>query len=151
VHCISLALWDSAFDSIESVKTVQVHFEGSITILYMSNNFHCVLLFHADPGCLILTASTAGAGFQMCSSSNAKLFIVINYSTSHPETSTANIIKLSLSGSLTVEQLKQAVTSAAAAADPKIVEEIQQQEESLSAALLEASASLSIFETLHCI
>lgn len=63
----------------------------------------------------------------------------------------ANIIKLSLSGSLTVEQLKQAVTSAAAAADPKIVEEMQQQEESLSAALLEASASLSIFETLHCI
>jgi len=43
------------------------------------------------------------------------------------------------------------VTSAAAATDPKIVEEMQQQGESLSAALLEASASLSIIETLHCI
>lgn len=47
------------------------------------------------------------------------------------------------------EQLEHAVATAAAETDAKLVEEMQQREESLSNALLEARASLSNMQRLH--
>ena len=47
------------------------------------------------------------------------------------------------------EQLEQALATAAAETDAKLVEEMQQREESLSNALLEARASLSNMQRLH--
>lgn len=47
------------------------------------------------------------------------------------------------------EQLEQAVSNAAAETDAKLMQEMQQREESLSAALLEARASLSNMQRLH--
>ncbi len=47
------------------------------------------------------------------------------------------------------EQLEQAVSNAAAETDAKLVQEMQQREESLSNALLEARASLGNMQRLH--
>lgn len=47
------------------------------------------------------------------------------------------------------EQLEQAVATAAAETDAKLVQEMQQREESLSSALLEARASLGNMQRLH--
>ena len=47
------------------------------------------------------------------------------------------------------EQLEQAVSNAAAETDAKLVQEMQQREESLSSALLEARASLGNMQRLH--
>lgn len=47
------------------------------------------------------------------------------------------------------EELEQAAVTAAAETDAKLVEEMQQREESLSSALLEARASLSNMQRLH--
>ena len=47
------------------------------------------------------------------------------------------------------EQLEQAVATAAAETDAKVVQEMQEREESLSAALLEARASLGNMQRLH--
>ena len=47
------------------------------------------------------------------------------------------------------EQLEQAVATAAAETDAKLVEEMQVREESLSSALLEARASLGNMQRLH--
>ena len=47
------------------------------------------------------------------------------------------------------EQLQQAVATAAAETDAKLVQEMQQREESLSSALLEAQSSLGNMQRLH--
>ena len=47
------------------------------------------------------------------------------------------------------EQLEQAVATAAAEIDAKLVQEMQQREESLSSALLEARSSLGNMQRLH--
>lgn len=47
------------------------------------------------------------------------------------------------------EQLEQAVATAAAETEAKLVQEMQQREESLSSALLEARASLGNMQRLH--
>ena len=47
------------------------------------------------------------------------------------------------------EQLEQAVATAAAETDAKLVQELQQREESLSNALLQARASLGNMQRLH--